>query len=122
MNKYPTPEVPLVTKMSELLKESRSYLGIEPTESLFAYYETDLSGGGRLYVNSGLTRSYVENVTTVKYRAKYQLAFDSMGRVYSLRRDNVEILDRYPDIVPMFKTALMAMYAGHTTLEVDMTP
>lgn len=116
------PDSPTAVKMSELLKEARSYFGTEPTESFFAYYETDPSGEGWLYLDSDLTAGYGNDITAVKYRAKYQLAFNSTGRVDSLQLDNVEVSNSYPAVVSMFETTLMAMYVGRTTLEVDMTP
>jgi hypothetical protein len=120
------PNVPTVIKMSELLDEARSGFNKERHEAFYAFFSPCryTGKGGWLYLdpdeNPG-EYSYKKEREDKKYKAKYRIAINEKGTVYSLKLDSEDITPASrPDIIGRFESLLMALYVGRTRIEIDM--
>jgi len=121
------PNVPTVIKMSELLDEARAGFNKERHEAFYAYFAPCryTRKGGWLYLdpdeNPGEYSHNNKEREDKKYKAKYRIAINEKGAVYSLKLDSEDITPASrPDIIGRFESLLMALYVGRTHIEIDM--
>lgn len=122
------PDVKPVIKLSELMELAREGFHKEKTDAFYAHWEPSeySSGGGWLYLDGDSDvgqRTYGSHssASNRKYSAKYRLAVNGDGCVYSLHLDGNDITPaKRPDVITRFDATLMAMYVGRTNLELDI--
>lgn len=114
------PNVPAVVKLSDLMKMARDGLHVYGGKPYFAKLEPTEYGTRYLYLDGdeqpgGKHTSYPKNY------AKYQLAINKEGEVYSLKLRGDQVLAHsLPDIVGSFDATLMAFYVGRSRLHIDI--
>lgn len=115
------PEVPAVVKLSDLMKKARDGLHVYDGKPFFAKLTTS-DYGTRYLALDGEEHPGGKYTSYPEHSARYRLAIDKDGEVYSLRLKGELIKpSSLPDIVGSFDATLMAFYVGRSRLEIDMT-
>lgn len=118
------PEVPAVMKLTEFMATMRDGLHLDQHQAFYCFLERT-NGYTHLYFDSDERPtgcSTYSDREDMKYRARFSLAANKEGEVYSLKLRGKEVTpSSLPDVIGSFDAALMAMYVGRTRLEVDMT-
>jgi len=117
------PETPAALKLSAFVETMRDGLHKEAGEAFYAFMEQSHSVT-HIYFDKnekpGGIRGY-DTRENMKYQAEYSLAVNKDGEVYSLKLRGKEVTPtNFPNVVGSFDAALMAMYVGRTSLEIDM--
>ena len=118
------PEVNKVIKVTELLEMARDGFHVEKHEPFYAYFEESEYGGGTIFLDSeehpgGSYRSHQDR-ESVRYAARYRLAFSKDGEVYSMRMDGTDLtMTKIPHAISHFDSTLLALYVGKSVIELD---
>lgn len=116
------PDLNPTIKVTEILEMARDAFLKEAYESFYAFFEESEHGGGTLFLDSEEFpgSKYNTDRRASRYSARYRLAFNKEGEVYSLRMDGTDLtMNKIPHAISRFDSTLLALYVGKSVIDLD---